>query len=185
MPIRFIPVPDPYPQTKPATEFIGGKLVQKMSPRGLHAGVQIAIGASLWTWARERACGRVGTEWDYDITPPGEQTNRLVPDVAYLSFERLSYEDEEAAQIPKLAPNVAIEVLSPGQTMDDLAEKARIFLAAGCELVVVIDPREQYAALYDAAGVQRIERDEYLTHAALPGFDAVLASFFETPKPKS
>jgi Uma2 family endonuclease len=171
-------VPHPYPETKPATEFIGGRLVQKMSPRGLHARVQLRLGARLEAWAFESSKGRVGTEWDFDLTPPGEPVNRLVPDIAYLSYERVGRDDDAAADIPTVAPNVAVEVLSPGQRMEHLSEKIRIYLAAHCELVIVVDPRAEYAVLHDNSGVRRIERHETLEHPALSGFTLPLASVF-------
>jgi Uma2 family endonuclease len=174
-------IPHPYPETKPATEFIGGRLVQKMSPRGLHAQVQGAVCSLLRAWAFEFGGGRVGTEWDFDLAPPGESVNRLVPDVAYLSYERVARDDDAAADIPTVAPNVAVEVLSPGQRMEHLAEKVRIYLATGCELVVVIDPRAEYAVLHDESGVTRIEAHETLEHPALAGFTLPLASVFAKP----
>jgi Uma2 family endonuclease len=177
-------VPRPYPQTKPATEYIDGQLVQKMSPRWLHAGVQAAVVSALRAWTFERGCGRVGAEWDFDVTPPGEQVNRLIPDVAYLSYDRIGYDDDVAASIPAMAPNVAFEVLSPGQKIEELAEKVRILLASGCELVVVIDPHMEYAVLYDSTQVQRIDGSHRLIHRALPGFSVQLSSLFEKPKPK-
>jgi Uma2 family endonuclease len=82
------------PQTKPAMEFIDGMFVRKMSPFGLHARVQLIVAARMQAWADERGRGRVGTEWDFDLTPPGESTNRLVPDAAYLSYARVGFEDE-------------------------------------------------------------------------------------------
>lgn len=174
-------IPEPYPETKPATEFIHGQLVQKMSPRGLHARVEGAFFRVLDDWADAHDAGRVGTEWDYDVTPPGEGTNRLVPDVAYLSYERVGFDDDEAAEIPKVAPNVVVEVLSPGQTMDDLADKLRIYLAAGVELAIYVDPRREYALLHDRCGTRTVTRDDYIEHPALPGFSVQLARVFEKP----
>jgi Uma2 family endonuclease len=174
-------IPEPFPQTEPATEFIHGRLVQKMSPRGLHARVQGALFRALDEWADERASGRVGTEWDFDLTPPGEDANRLVPDVAYLSYERVAFDDDEAAEIPTVAPNVGVEVLSPGQTMDDLAEKVRIYLAAGMELVMVVDPRREIAVLHDRASTTLIHSRDLVEHPALPGFSIKLSRIFAKP----
>lgn len=179
--LMYTTIPEPYPETKPATEFIHGRLVQKMSPRGLHARVEGEFYRALYNWADEHAAGRVGTEWDYDVTPPGEDTNRLVPDVAYLSYERVPFEDDDAAEIPTIAPNVVVEVLSPGQTMDDLAEKLRIYLAAGVELAIYVDPRREYALLHDPAGTRTVSHEEPIEHPALPGFSVRLARFFEKP----
>src|SRR5580693_5503585 len=99
------------PETKPATEFVDGQFVQKMSPFGLHARVQLALASSLRSWAMRDGRGRVGTEWDYDLTPPGGQPNRLVPDAAYLSYERVGFDEKDAAQVPVIAPDVAVEIL--------------------------------------------------------------------------
>lgn len=176
-----VSIPRPYPDTKPATEFIGGRLIQKMSPRGLHARVQLRFGSLLQAWADDFGAGRVGTEWDFDISVPGESINRLVPDIAYLSYARVGREDEVAADIPRVAPNVAVEILSPGQTMRHVAEKISVYLRAGCDLVIVIDPREEYALLHDATNVRRIERDETLVHPALPRLEIHLTRVFEKP----
>jgi Uma2 family endonuclease len=67
----------------------------------------------------------------------------LVPDVAFLSYERLAYEDEEAAQIPYMAPDVAVEVLSPHDRRADVDDKIRVYLASGAHLVLMIDPIAQ------------------------------------------
>jgi Uma2 family endonuclease len=174
-------LPYPYPDTKPATEFVGGQLVQKVSPRGLHARVQLRIGAILEAWAFESSAGRVGTEWDFDLSPPGESVNRLVPDIAFLSYQRVPRDDDAAADIPTVAPNVAVEILSPGQRMEHLAEKVRIYLATGCELVVVVDPRAEYAVLHDNSTVRRIEPHETIEHPALAGCTLALAAAFEKP----
>ncbi len=82
-------------ETKPATEWILGRPVQKVSPRYTHACLQAAIVAWLRTWARGR--GRVGTEWRVWLTPGDEPERYLVPDVMYISYDRLPREAEEAA----------------------------------------------------------------------------------------
>jgi Uma2 family endonuclease len=171
------------PETKPATEFIDGQLVQKMSPFGLHARVQLAVAAALRSWADERGRGRVGTEWDFDLTPPGSRTNRLVPDAAYLSYDRVGYDEEEAAQVPVVAPNVAVEILSKGQTLENSAHRIEIYLGCGTELVVLVDPREEEAWLIDAAAVHYLDGHAAIEHAALPEFSLPLRSCFDMVPP--
>jgi len=171
------------PQTKPATEYINGRLVQKMSPRGAHALAQGAFVTAMSVWADAERRGRVGPEWDFDLAPSGERTNRLVPDVAYVSYERIGWEDDEAAQTPIVAPNVAVEILSPGQTVANSAERVRIFLACGAELVILVDPERHFAVLNDGGEPMRIERDGAIEHRALPGFSMPLERAFSNPKP--
>jgi Uma2 family endonuclease len=173
------------PQTKPATEFIDGRLVPKMSPYGLHARVQLVVASALGAWADEGGRGRVGTEWDYDLTPPGERTNRLVPDIAYLSYERVAYENEAAAQVPSVAPNVVVEILSEGQTLATSQRRVEIFLACTAELVVLIDPRAREAWLIDAASTQHLTENDVIAHAAIPAFSLSLRRCCELPQPKS
>ena len=171
------------PETKPATEFIDGCLVQKMSPLGLHARVQAAVAIALGTWSDERGRGRVGPEWDYDLTPPGGSTNRLVPDVAYLSYDRVAYENEAAAQVPTVAPNVAVEILSQGQNLANSQRRIDIFLACGAELVILIDPRAEEAWLVDANGTAHLTRDDTIVHSALPDFSLPLRRCLELVPP--
>jgi Uma2 family endonuclease len=175
--------PLPIPETKPATEFVDGRMLQKMSPYGLHARVQCAVAAALGAWSDERGRGRVGTEWDFDLTPPGRATNRLVPDVAFLSYERVAYDDRGAAQVPVVAPDVAIEILSQGQTLENSRRRIEIFLACGASLVVLIDPRAELAWLVDPNGTRSLARNESIEHAALPEFSLPLARCFDEVPP--
>ena len=176
--------PLPIPQTKPATEFIDGRLAQKMRPFGLHARVQRVVAAALGDWSDDRGRGRVGAEWDFDLTPPGGRTNRLVPDVAFLSYDRVPYEDETAAQVPIVAPDVVIEILSQGQTLENSQRRIAIFLACGAKLIVLIDPCKEVAWLVDAVVSRELARDGAIEDASMPGFQLPLARCFERIPPR-
>lgn len=176
-------LPHDIPETKPATELIDGKLIQKMSPYEVHSRAQGVIITALSLWADEKGRGRVGPEWDYDLTPPGDRTHRLVPDVAYLSYERVSYDNDAAAQVPTVAPNVAVEILSEGQTFENSGRRVDIFLACGAELVILIDPRLEEASLIDPRGSRRLSRHETIEHPALPEFSLPLRRCFEKVPP--
>jgi len=170
--------------TKPATEWVNGRALQKVSPQERHARAQGRMMAALSVWADNTGAGRVGTEWEFRVTPPHEATRPLVPDVAFLSYDRLAYEEDDAAQIPYMAPNVAIEVASPGDRSIDIDEKVRVYLAAGASLVLLIDPREQTFTTHDGEGVRHFSRHETFKHPALPTFAIEVASVFEKPKPR-
>ena|SRR5450755_550727 len=98
------------PDAKPAFEWVNGRALQKVSPQRKHAIAQARFCGALDAWARERGSGEVGTEWEFRIEPPGEARRPLVPDVAYLSYDRVPFEDEEAADIPRVAPDAVVEV---------------------------------------------------------------------------
>ncbi len=172
------------PETKPATEWVNGRALQKVSPRERHARAQLAIAAALRAWAATTGSGRVGTEWEFRVTPPHEMTRPLVPDVAFLSYDRLGYDDDDMAQIPYMAPDVAVEIISPGDHRRDIEEKVRVYLASGASLVLLVDPLEKTLTANDSNGERRYSRDDIFAHEALPSFSIRVDSLFEKPQPK-
>ena len=117
------------PETTPATEWILGRPVRKMSPRRRHALLQLELGAHLRTWSRGR--GEVGTEWKFRVTPPGQYTRSLVPDVAFISFESLDAAGQRGVEEPLVAPDVGFEINSPGDTAARKMHKTGVYLASG------------------------------------------------------
>ena len=172
------------PVTKPATEWVNGRALQKSGQPFPEALAQAKMGAALGAWAEKTGSGRAGLEWDFRVTPPGEPTRPLVADLSFLSYDRLAYERDEAAQIPYMAPDAAIEILSPRDEPRDIEEKVRVYLAAGARLVLLIDPVERAFIARDTEGARRFSGDDIFTHRALPDFSMRVSSIFELPKPK-
>lgn len=168
-------------QTKPASEWIFGRVVQKVSPSQRHANAQGRIVAALLAWSDEFGTGRVGTEWEFRVAPPGEQARTLVPDVAYLSYAKLSPEQERAAQYPLVAPDVAFEVLSPRDRKSYIAEKIRVYLASGTSVVVIVNPDSRTVTLHDARGIEVLNDEDILKHESLPKFTLRVAEIFAKP----
>lgn len=164
------------PDTEPETEWILGRPVQKMSPFRDHARLQAALSYALWPWAEGR--GEIGSEWRFRIAPPGEVRRPLVPDLAYVSKERLAGLEGADLQAPPLAPDVAIEILSPSRVQRHVEHKTGVYLAAGSALVIVIDSRDRTVRLHDAGGVHVLRGDDAIVHDALPGFSLALPVLF-------
>jgi Uma2 family endonuclease len=169
------------PETKPETEWILGRPVQKVSPFRIHARLQARLAVALWPWAEGR--GEVGCEWRFRVAPPGEIRRPLVPDLAYVSYERLQGLEGRDLELPPFAPDVAFEVLSPGDVPRHLAHKIAVYLAAGAQLVVVVEPRDRTVHLHDARGEHVLRGDDVLAHPALPGFDLGLPALFAAADP--
>ena len=171
------------PQTKPATEYILDEYVQKMSPRGRHSFAQKWFTLQFDRMAEVSRRGRSGAEWDFLLTLPGESPKQLVPDIAFVSYARLSYDDDDAAQIPRIAPDVAVEILSPGDRRDVRLEKIRVYLAAGSELVMFVDPERETITMFDRLGERHLQGDASIEHPALPGLTCSVADVFRKPPP--
>ncbi len=163
-------------ETKPATEWLLGGPVQKVSPRNAHAVLQGTLFARLHAWARGR--GRVGIEWRFWLQPPDEEARYLVPDVAHLSYDRLPREARSEAEEPRMAPDVACEILSPDDRPEIVAHKIDVYLSSGTSLVAVVDPACRTFRAIDGSGEKVYAAGDTFVHPALPEFALDLADFF-------
>jgi Uma2 family endonuclease len=163
-------------ETKPATEWLLGGAVQKVSPKYAHSVLQGGLYARLRLWARGR--GRAGIEWRFWLQPPGEQPRYLVPDVAYLSYDRLSRDARAEAEEPRVAPDVACEILSPDDRPRYVAHKIDIYLRSGTQLVVIVDPALRLIRAIDCDGERVHGETDSFEHVALPQFVLDAAEFF-------
>ncbi len=69
------------------------------------------------------------------------------PDAAFIRRERLEESGEAEGYWPG-APDLAVEVISPGDTYADVEEKVRDWLNAGTRMVVVVNPRQRTVKVY-------------------------------------
>ena len=167
------------PETKPETEWIRGRALQKVSPTYAHALLQRMIGTQLGTWADDGCHGRVGTEWRFRVAPPGKIVRPLVPDVSFLSYANLPADVPfDDVQLPFGAPTVAVEILSPDDRRLNVEHKIAVYLSAGTEAVIIADPRERAIAVHDRTGVCVLRAGDTLQHASLPGFSLDVGALF-------
>ena len=125
-------------------ELIDGRAIAKMSPKSFHSAVQAALIILLQNWCQNK--GRVYPEWAIRLERNGADWVP-VPDLSYTSYNRLSADWilDEACPV---APELAIEIISPGQTFGDLAEKATDYLQAGVAIVWLIDTKAQTITVF-------------------------------------
>jgi Uma2 family endonuclease len=164
------------PETKPETEWVRGRPLQKVSPQRDHSRLQGALNTALDRWAAGR--GEVGPEWRFRVAPPGEVRRPLVPDVAYVSNDRLRPLDGKDFQIPPLAPDVAVEILSPDDRRVDVDDKIDVYLRAGSALVIVVDPHQRIVELHDPTNTVRLHEADTIEHSALPEFSYPVRDLF-------
>ena len=167
------------PETKPETEWVRGRALQKVSPTYAHARLQTLLVIAFTAWAEDGNRGRVGTEWRFRVAPPGAVVRPLVPDVAYVSYDALPCAAPwDDVQVPLGAPTVAVEVLSPGDRRRDVEHKIATYLSAGAAAVVIVDGRRESVIVHDHHGSRVLKPGDTLTHEALPGFALDLAALF-------
>ena len=107
----------------------------------------------------------------------------LGPDVAFVSRERLEAVGNLEKYFP-FAPDLAIEVLSPGNTRREMEEKVAMYFAAGSRAVWVFNPKKRTAAAYTSPSEVRVfsESERFDGGEVLPGFTLDLAKLFTVGK---
>lgn len=132
------------PETKPASEYINGRIIQKPMPQGEHSAIQgeliIALSGSLKPAKTARAFPELR------CTFGGRST---VPDVAVFTWERIPRDDDGAiADSFQAAPDWTIEILSPDQSHTRVTRNILHCLNNGTQLGWLIDPSEQSIFAY-------------------------------------
>ncbi len=168
------------PETKPETEWILGRPVQKVSPTRTHSRLQSAFLRFLNDWGADR--GEAGVEWRFRACPPGEEIRPLVPDVAYISYQRLTQLDEKDREVPSLAPEIIVEILSPDDRVKRVMEKVRVYRAWGVDLVLNVHPAERRVDVYERSGeVWSCEADrEFLKPASFDDLKIPIREIFKS-----
>ena len=105
-----------------------------------------------------------------------------LPDVAYISNARLSDGELPDSKVPRLVPNIAVEVLSDGNTPREMEKKLHEYLTAGVELVWYVDPASRTVMVYrpDATSTLLKSTDDLTGENVLPGFRIAVADLFKS-----
>jgi Uma2 family endonuclease len=101
-----------------------------------------------------------------------------VPDVVYASFERMPPVNAVEQAYLEAAPDLVVEILSPGESAERFARKLRFYLLHGVRLVWVVDPFAQTITVYRPGPAdERVLRagDTLDGEDVLPGFAASIA----------
>ena len=102
------------------------------------------------------------------------------PDLAFVSHASIQrWQQLDTAYFP-VAPDLAVEVVSPNDRWVDLERKVHEYLAAEGLAVWVLNPAEQTVHVFQAGGLSRVlSRGDTLTgDPVLPGFSVPLADLF-------
>jgi Uma2 family endonuclease len=157
-------------------ELIDGVLVEK-TVGYRESLLACAISAELRAFVGPRRLGIVlGADGTLKILPRQVR----IPDVCFISWQRFPEGRLPDEPIPAVAPDLAVEVLSEGNTEGEMRRKLREYFSAGTCLVWHVDPRTRSAEVYTSP-----ERSEVLGETGvlsggdvLPGFALPLATLF-------
>ena len=148
-------------------ELVDGE-IRVMSPAGFrHCVVAINLAALLAAFVKEHGLGYVAGSQVGFWMPSG---NLRVPDLSFVAAHRFPHGVPEG--FSPVVPDLAVEVLSPGDTQREILDKVGEYLASGVRLVWVVDPRARKAVAHRSlTDVREVAEDGDLDgEDVVPGF---------------
>ncbi|NCJ05579.1 Uma2 family endonuclease [Synechococcales cyanobacterium C] len=159
-------------------EIINGELIDMGNSGALHGYVCSTLMILLGGYVRIQ---KLGAMFDSSTAFKMKNGNKRSPDISFFAKERL----QGITELPSFlegAPDLAIEVLSPGNTVEEIHDKLVEYFENGTRLVWIIHPTEHYILVYRSAQ----EPDRLLKSAdsldgedVIPGFTLPVADLFQ------
>jgi Uma2 family endonuclease len=132
------------PETKPASEYIDGQVIQKPMPQGKHSTVQTEFSTTANAVLKPRQIARSFSE--LRCTFGGRS---IVPDMCVFVWRRIPVDEQgNIANLFPICPDWTIEVLSPEQSPTKVIKNILHCLNHGCQLGWLIDPEEQSILIF-------------------------------------
>jgi Uma2 family endonuclease len=158
-------------------ELIDGVLVEKTLGYD-ESLLTVELGTALAAFVKRHRLGEVTAPDGTFRLMPGLV---LIPDVAFTSRKNLPRKGAPRSPIPDLAPDLAVEVLSKGNTKAEIKRKLRQYFEAGVRVVWLIDPKSRTAVVHTSPKTMtKLSEGQALDGGdVLPGFSLSLAELFE------
>ena len=160
-------------------EVINGELIDMGNSGALHGYVCSLALAALAGYILPK---KLGVILDSSTAFKMKNGNKRSPDIAFFAKERL----QGIAVLPSGyldgAPDLAVEVLSPGNTVEEIDDKLTEYFENGSRLVWVIHPTQHYVLVYRSAQEpDRLlkEKDSLDGEEVIPGFSLAIADLFQ------
>ena len=162
-------------------ELVDGRLIERNVSMESSA-VGVRVGCVLSGFVDDNQLGIVaGAGCSYrcfsDVLADRDRIRK--PRVSFIAAGRLTEEQYRAGHTP-IAPDLAVEVIAPNDSADEIDEKIEDYLAAGVRLIWVVCPRTRTVTTYHQDGSsQRLRATDKLSgEGVVPGFEYLVADLF-------
>ena len=132
-------------------ELSEGELIVEPSPAFWHNSIRNRVARRLQDFVQSHALGAVTVENDFRLAPNIVRN----PDVAFIATARLKHIDIDVSPIEG-APTLAVEVVSPSNSAQDMLLKEHQYLSAGCEAVWVVYPTLGLVTVRNSTGMREV-----------------------------
>ena len=156
-------------------ELIKGELLTMTPPKPLHGRTVINLAILLGQHIKANRLGIVYTESGYHLESNPDTV--LGPDMSFVSAQRVDQSDEHYYEGP---PDLAVEVVSPGDRKGYVERKLAVYLETGTRSIWLVDPRRRTVEVISSTGERRTlhETDELVDYT-IPGFRVKVSEIFE------
>ena len=158
-------------------ELVNGELVNMGNSGMEHGEIGSFLGGSLSLYVRSHKLGAI---CDSSTAFAMKTGNKRSPDVSFIAKERL----QGVKRLPKGyfqgSPDLAVEILSPSNTVEEIHDKIVEYFENGTRLLWVIHPDEQYVLVYHSPSPDRLLRleDSLDGEEIISGFSLPVAELF-------
>ncbi|MBI4640573.1 MAG: Uma2 family endonuclease [Candidatus Tectomicrobia bacterium] len=159
-------------------EIVAGQPEEKEMGGARHGGVGARLIGRLGMHVEAH---RLGGVYGPDTTFQMGQNERI-PDVSFVSAARIP-EGGEPEGIWPIAPDLAVEIISPNDLFEKVISKMREYFAAGVRQVWLISPEHKTVTIYRSPTQDSIlsEEDELVGDDVVPGFRCRISELFQHP----
>lgn len=160
-------------------ELVRGEIRMTPPASGPHGGVGGNLFLRLGVYVKERGLGRAFADGvGYELVQLPHTVR--VPDLSFVRADRLPVGGLRPGFL-RLAPDLAVEVLSPTERASEVQEKLDDYQAAGTPLIWVIDQRRRTVRVIEGDTPDRTlhEGDVLDGGTVVPGFSCPVASLFD------
>jgi Uma2 family endonuclease len=156
-------------------ELIEGTLLPMSPPNGEHGEIQAALIGAIWAYLADRNVGKVYGDVGYVLSHAPDTV--LGPNLSFIASARIP---ADRKRFLPLAPDLAGEIVSPGNSPGEIERKVAIYLQAGTRMVWVIYPRQRQIVVHTPGEAPRVftESDELPGGDVLPGLVLPVAGIF-------
>ena len=159
-------------------EIVNGQPEEKQMAGARHGGVGTRLSARMCIFVENNNLGGVyGPDTTFQIG-----SNQRLPDVSFVAAARLPAEGEPEGIWP-IAPDLAVEIISPNDLWEKVHDKIGDYFAAGVRQVWLVSPEHKTVTVYHSPLQVTIltEEDELTCEEILPGFRCRLREIFRSP----
>ena len=162
-------------------ELVEGEIIEMSKSTIRHGVITMRLSMKIASYVDENDLGWVtAAETGFVVgrSPAGRATVRGL-DIAFISKAKMP--DPLPFKLFELAPDLAVEVISPGNTADDIHDKVRELLKMGTPLIWLVHSRTRTVVVHTSAGAVTYEESDTLSGGdALPGFEIRVGDIFPT-----